>query len=223
MVGGFFDHVQAGELFSTSSQKDSRDFETHFVFFGTLPGKGDARVKCIGLLAPGQRAFGFQSSRPHGEIRNPPATDCWRRVHRRSFFRFFPCRRFGLNGFGWEGRAAFQAHRPRQSGRGPVSACQGFGDLSGRSENARRRQRRKKQHRHWHRYRPNRSLHAPPPIAKRFLRTPRVYKPSSSPSSIRSRCIPTRAERSRTSRRPPGTIGSRAIAVPSARRALKQT
>jgi len=46
---------------------------------------------------------------------------------------------------------------------------------------------------------------------------------SSPPSSIRSRCIPTRAERSRTSARPPGITGSRAIDVPSARRALKQT
>ena len=44
-----------------------------------------------------------------------------------------------------------------------------------------------------------------------------------SPSSCRSRCIPTRAERSRMSARPPGITGSRAMLVPSARRALKQT
>ena len=46
---------------------------------------------------------------------------------------------------------------------------------------------------------------------------------SSGPSSVRSRCIPTRLERSRMSSRPPGITGSRAMLVPSARRALKQT
>lgn len=56
------------------------------------------------------------------------------------------------------------------------------------------------------------------------LRTPRVYKlPSPPPSSWRKRCMPTRAERSRMSARPPGMTGSRAMFVPSARRALKQT
>src|SRR5260221_3425737 len=50
------------------------------------------------------------------------------------------------------------------------------------------------------------------------------YKGASSPPSrVRSRCIATRAERSRMSSRPPGMTGSRAIVAPSARRASKQT
>ena len=60
------------------------------------------------------------------------------------------------------------------------------------------------------------------PIVKRACRL-RYRGGSPPPSRIRSRCIPTRAERSRMSARPPGITGSRAIAVPSARRALKQT
>ena len=50
------------------------------------------------------------------------------------------------------------------------------------------------------------------------------YSGASAPlSRRRSRCMPTKAERSRMSARPPGITGSRARNVPSASRAWKQT